>query len=193
MDLQTKRAKLSPGKFYHVFTRGNNKETIFKESKNYPYFLSRWKQYITPIADIYSYCLLPNHFHFCLKIKAIDDLPQAYQTGRKHLSHPFAICLSAYAKAINKAHGRTGSLFEETYNRVEITTETYFIRLIAYIHANPQHHGICTDFRDYPYSSFHAFLSDKQTSLMREAVWAYFGGKEGFIDYHNDHQNWRRL
>lgn len=56
-------------KFYHLFNRTNNKELLFKEEENYFFFLDRVKIYIIPIADIYAYCLLPNHFHFVLKVK----------------------------------------------------------------------------------------------------------------------------
>lgn len=187
------QAKLEPGNLYHIFTRGNNKETIFKESKNHSYFLSLWKRHIAPIADTYAYCLLSNHLHFCIRIKFLEKLPGKYSIGEKPLYRPFSNCFNAYAKAINKQYNRTGSLFEETYKRKKITDEAYFIRLIAYIHANPQHHKICSDFRDYSNSSYRAFISDKPTNLMREEVWDLFGGRNRFIEFHKDHQNWRDI
>jgi putative transposase len=51
-----------PGVIYHVFNRGNNKENIFFEEENYRYFLELLKKHLLPIADIYAYCLLKNHF-----------------------------------------------------------------------------------------------------------------------------------
>ena len=53
---------LEPGVVYHIFNRGNNKEDIFKEDKNYIYFLFLVKKYLLPITEIYAYCLLKNHF-----------------------------------------------------------------------------------------------------------------------------------
>ncbi len=57
------------GNFYHVYNRGNNKDQIFIEEDNYLYFLILIKKYLLPIADIYSYCLIQNHFHLIIKIK----------------------------------------------------------------------------------------------------------------------------
>jgi hypothetical protein len=32
---------LQPGRFYHVYNRGINGETLFREERNYRYFLSK--------------------------------------------------------------------------------------------------------------------------------------------------------
>ena len=60
---------LYPGGYFHVYNRGNNKETIFKTEENYYYFLSLWKKYIEPVAQTFCYSLLPNHFHFFIRIR----------------------------------------------------------------------------------------------------------------------------
>ena len=57
--------------------------------------------------------------------------------------------------------------------------ETFF-RLITYIHQNPQKHGFVNDFRVWPYSSYHAVLSEKATHLKREEVLAWFAGPAAF-------------
>ena len=35
----TKPEPLRYGQFYHVYNRGNNGETLFREQRNYPYVL----------------------------------------------------------------------------------------------------------------------------------------------------------
>jgi putative transposase len=60
---------LQPGLYYHVFNRGNNGEDLFREERNYSFFLKLYGKYITPVADTYAYCLLRNHFHVLLRIK----------------------------------------------------------------------------------------------------------------------------
>jgi putative transposase len=40
------------------------------------------------------------------------------------------------------------------------------------------------DFRDWPYSSYAACLTDKPTKLARAAVLDWFGGVEGFVAAH---------
>ena len=71
-----KQDYFEPGVVYHFFNRGNNKENIFIEEKNYSFFLSLVTKYLLPVADIYAYCLLKNHFHFALRIKDPEMLPR---------------------------------------------------------------------------------------------------------------------
>jgi putative transposase len=151
---------LEPGKYYHIYNRGNNGENIFIEERNYAYFMNLYVKYIDPIAETFAYCLLRNHFHVGLRIK--EDREDF--GGLKNPGQQFSNFFNAYSKAINRAYGRTGSLFENRYRRKEVTTQRYFVRLIHYIHWNPQKHGFVTDFRDYAYSSYHLFLMDEPTS-----------------------------
>ncbi|HAP94742.1 MAG TPA: transposase, partial [Chryseobacterium sp.] len=49
------------GQYYHIYNRGNNRDAIFFEEDNYRYFLKLLLKYISPIANVYCYCLLKNH------------------------------------------------------------------------------------------------------------------------------------
>ena len=40
-----------PGEYFHVYNRGINRDDIFKEPKNYEYFLRLYSKYIDPVAD----------------------------------------------------------------------------------------------------------------------------------------------
>lgn len=44
-------ALLQPDKYYHVYNRGNNRENIFLEERNYSYFLRLYAKYIEPVAE----------------------------------------------------------------------------------------------------------------------------------------------
>jgi len=91
---------------------------------------------------------------------------------------------NAYAKAINAAYHRTGSLFQHLFGRIEVTTYAYLARLVVYIHQNPQKHGFVADFRDWPYSSYHTLLSAKPAHVKRDDVLAWFGGRENLVTTH---------
>jgi REP element-mobilizing transposase RayT len=60
---------LIPGYYYHIYNHAIGNEQVFREDKNYHFFLKKTKKYIVPVAEIYSYCLMPNHFHFLVKLK----------------------------------------------------------------------------------------------------------------------------
>lgn len=169
--------------YYHFYNRGNNKENIFIEEDNYFYFLKLVEKYLHPITDIYCYCLLPNHFHFILRIKENSDLPQDYQNGNKKLHQPFSNLFNAYTKAFNKKYTRTGSLFQKHPKRILIKNEVYLRNLIIYVNTNPSHHSIA-DFLTYKFSSYQALISTKQTLLQRNEVVELFGDLENFKYVH---------
>jgi len=72
----TSPSPLCYGQYYHIYNRGNNRENIFVEERNYRYFLKLYVKYIEPVADTYAYCLLRNHFHFLVRIKTVAEQEQ---------------------------------------------------------------------------------------------------------------------
>ena len=192
------------GTFYHIYNRGINGENLFKEPRNYPYFLRRYAHYIQPVAETYAYCLLKNHFHLLVRLRSAEEVLRNVNVGGvpnvggvrnpadvsdetaalKIISNQFAKLFNSYAQAINKAHRRTGGLFENVFRRIPVDNDAYFVQLVYYIHANPEKHGLVTDFRTYPHSSYRAHLSNLETQLKRGELLHWFGSQEEFEQYH---------
>lgn len=187
-----------PDRYYHIYNRGVNRENLFKEERNYSYFLEKYKKFVSPVADTFAYCLMKNHFHLLIRTKSEEEILNYYYRVRnnslqgnysipdpsKILSNAFASLFKSYAQSINKAYKRTGNLFDLPFRRIEVTTDAYFSTLVNYIHKNPQMHGFVKDFREYPHSSYCTLLSDKETHLFRQEVLNWFGGREGFREFH---------
>jgi REP element-mobilizing transposase RayT len=196
-------APLLPGMYYHIYNRGNNQENLFLEKRNYPYFLSLYAKHIEPIADTYAYCLLRNHFHFSVRIKTEEEIQtsrvletrEVSEVSKKKFnpSQSFSNLFNAYAKAINKRYGRTGSLFEERFGRIPVTNDSYFMTLIFYIHYNPQKHGFVGDFRDWEWSSYHALVGAGGTRMKRIEVLNLFDGLQGFEEFHQGRLDEKKL
>ncbi|MGC8788129.1 MAG: transposase, partial [Anaerolineae bacterium] len=132
---------LQYGQYYHIYNRGNNRECIFVEERNYRYFLKLYAQHVEPIVDTFAYCLLPNHFHFLVRVKEISELPGRLPKPSQCFSNLF----NAYTRAFNKSYKRTGTLFQRPFGRMIVASDTYFVCLVAYIHHNPQRHGLVSD------------------------------------------------
>ncbi len=66
-----------------------------------------------------------------------------------------------------------------------MVSDAHFIRLITYIHCNPQKHGFVEDFRTRPYSSYAAMLSTQSTRVQRETVLAWYCGRQEFARSHH--------
>jgi hypothetical protein len=103
----------------------------------------------------------------------------------KNPSQQFGNLFNAYTKAINKSYRRTGSLFENPFERIEITTQSHLVHLVAYIHRNPRKHGLIDDFRCWPYSSYHQLNSQEPGLVDTPEVLSWFGGVEPFREYHD--------
>ena len=102
----TSPSPLLPGAYYHIYNRGNNRQNIFVEERNYAYFLRLYIRHIEPVAETYAYCLLRNHFHLLIRTKAAPTGPTAPQALEPlNPSQQFGKLFNAYAKAINKAYG----------------------------------------------------------------------------------------
>lgn len=176
---------LESGKIFHLFNRGNNREDLFREDRNYDYFLGLYAKHVYPVVDTFAYCLMRNHFHLLVRIRhSPRSLDASAPSSNAGATQAFSNLFNAYAKAYNKLYRRSGSLFEERFHRIEVESEAYFIQLTAYIHRNPQRHGFVADFRDWPWTSYAAMCADQPTRIAREEVLGWFGGVEQFKAFH---------
>lgn len=198
-DVNTMKVKNIPfyeNQFYHVFNRGNNGEKIFFKQENYHYFLKKFVEYLDASLDVYAFCLLPNHFHFLVKIKehlsVKEHLPSFQNLAgvsdssakRNPVSQAFSNFFNAYSKAINKQENRSGSLFEKPMKRILIDDHRYLTHVVFYIHTNPEHHKISNNFKVYPWSSYKRILNNKPSKLKKKEVIEIFDGWENYIEYH---------
>ncbi|MEO9870741.1 transposase [Ekhidna sp.] len=167
---------MEAGKYYHIYNRGNNKENIFKENKNYEFFLNQYDKYLTSNVNTYCYCLMSNHFHMFIQIKDEAESEEVIKA--------FKNFFISYAKAINKSYNRTGSLFQSKFKKKQIDNDYYFSMIVAYIHLNPVRAQIVKYPQDWNHSSYTSLLSEKPTKLSRKEVIDWFGNQEAFIQFH---------
>jgi len=148
---------LEAGNYYHIFNRAIGNEKFFKNESNYIYFLKKFIAYINPVANTYSYVLMPNHFHFLIEIKNKSDLYKRYTElelkkeksviqleedldYEKFVMQQFSNFFNCYTKSFNKKFNRKGALFIDYLKRTLIDTDDYLKNIVLYIHQNPIHH-----------------------------------------------------
>jgi putative transposase len=172
--------------YYHIYNHAVGGRKLFKESENYRYFLHLYNKYIGDIADVFAWVLMPNHFHFLVRLK--PEPP--HLTGLKDLSgvakphQCFSNFFNAYTKAFNKRYGCRGAMFERPFRRKLIDSEFYLKQLILYIHNNPVHHGFLAKPEDYEWSSYSEILSNSPAFVMRETVVDLFDDIHNFKAVH---------
>ncbi len=191
---------LLPEHIYHVFNHAVGSENLFREADNYSYFLELAIKHIVPVADFYAYNLLPNHFHFLIKIKSVDALiahytlqkekdPEIDMDWPKFVMQQFSNFCNAYSKAYNKTFDRRGALFLDYLKRSQIDTAEYFRHCVHYVHFNAVHHGLCSGIEDWYWTSYHTILKVVPSKLNREVVLENFEGHQQFILFHKGKPN----
>lgn len=157
------------GSFYHIYNRGNDKQTIFFQERNYDFFLKKIEKYIAPNANLVAWCLMPNHFHFLVQAnsastKLIKEKPipiNALTEGIRQL-------LSSYTKAIQKQESMTGNLFQQK-TKFKCVDE-YLPTAFHYIHQNALVANLVKRLEDWPWSSFQEYLGSGNSQLCEREV-----------------------
>jgi len=213
--------KLIPNQSYHIFNHANGFENIFRVDENYRFFLEKYQQYISPIAETYAYCLMPNHFHLVVRIRKREQLEEIIQTKnnfvatnfskvsfdfgkvgevdeagtvdtvrisdddiQRYLSKQFSNLFSSYTQSFNVMYKRRGSLFIKNFKREIILDKEYFLNAIVYTHRNPIHHGFCTRYSDWSYTSYCEITEQKSEFVEVTRLLTIFGAKKFFVEVH---------
>ena len=182
-------AHFKNGHFYHIYNRANGSEKLFREKENCLFFLRKWEKYILNHSQIWAYVLIPNHFHFLIRITSASEEPNL----NSYLEQQFKRLFSSYTLAFNKRYERNGSLFQKSFKRVNVDSEIYLQHLIHYIHHNPIHHKLVDDYADWKFSSFSSILSTSASRIYRKGVLDLFRGKENFSKYHREMLDYKNI
>lgn len=171
---------MEPSQSYHVYNHANGSEDIFREEENYRFFLRQYAKYLGDALDTYAYCLMPNHFHFLVGVKATDL--SGFQNLTGLIGHPsrnpaikgFSDLFNSYTKAFNKRFDRKGSLFRRPFSRKSIITEEQWQETFLYIHLNPVKHGFTESVDSWKWSSWKAYNRQDQASLIERSYYLNF-------------------
>ena len=102
------------GASYHVINRGNRRDQVFFSDSDYLLYIEKLEEYAT-LYDVivYSYCLMPNHYHLFLKTRLanLGKFMQSFNTS--------------FTLTMNSKHNKSGHLFQGRYKAQLIETELY--------------------------------------------------------------------
>ncbi|MBX6423772.1 transposase [Thermosulfurimonas sp. F29] len=134
---------IAPGYPHHVVSRANHGQTCFHEEEDYRVFLDivgnlKRKREIR----IWSFCIMPNHFHLLVVPETPEDLVKFMQG-----------LLVTYTQYYNRKYGQEGQLWRAKYHSSIVDHEHYLWKVMRYIERNPVRAGLVEWPEDYPYSS----------------------------------------
>jgi putative transposase len=189
-----RQAIFADGQFYHVFNRGVEKRTTFIDRRDYNRFIDSLNYYrpkdqhvrfsfknrdkiikegeirSSPLlAEIVSYCLMPNHFHLLLR--------QVTDNGiTKFLSK----LSNSYTKYFNTRYKRVGPLFQGSFKAVRIESDEQLVHVCRYIHLNPLIDYLVKDLREYTHSSYLEYLGIKEGFCHKSYIMDNFSSPEAY-------------
>ncbi|NIS62305.1 MAG: hypothetical protein GTO13_16885 [Proteobacteria bacterium] len=159
-----------PGAFYHVISRGNGGERIFRTKSDYTKLLEYLEKATERFAvTLHTYCLMSNHYHLLI------------ETPQPNLSTAIQWVNVSYAGYFNRRHRRTGHLFQGRFKALLIDADEYLIPLSRYIHLNPVRAAIVPNPVEHPWSSYGVFVGKAKSRdfLVTDRLLARFGRRRG--------------
>ena len=161
------------GRYYHVYNRGNNCQTIFYDRENYLYFLRLARHYLVDEhISILAYCLMPNHYHFLVECNGGS------------LSRAMQLLSLTYTKGINKRFNRVGSLFQGRFKAILVDSDEYLVHLVRYIHLNPVTADFVRSASVWEFSSFSEYAGIRNGSLpSMELVCSMIGSDDEYCSF----------
>ncbi|MGQ9695138.1 MAG: transposase [Thermodesulfobacteriota bacterium] len=183
-------ARIAPkGYVYHVLTRGNNGQDVFKDEGDFKKYLDLILHYKEKYKfKLYHYVLMANHVH--LVIEALEEGGE--------LSEIMKGINLAYALYYKRKYNYKGHLWQDRYKSIIISKDNYLLACGSYVELNPIRAGIVKDPSQYPWSSYIVYGHGKAGVLVdehpiyeqlaevkrerekkyREFVWEMLRGKE---------------
>jgi putative transposase len=168
MPRQARKYIIAPNSLYHIVARGNNQRRIFRSSRDYRKILNiledTKKKY--PFY-LYSYNLLPNHYHFEIETREIPISKVMHQIN------------NIYAKHFRRRYGGSGHLFQGRFFSAIVDKNSYFWALARYIDLNAVEAGLVERPEDYPWSSYSFYCQkDYEGKLVDRKRFLRYGGED---------------
>ena len=162
-----KRIASSTG-FYHVMSRGNNREEILKKNPDKIKLLKAFgEENINLEIKICAYCIMNNHYHILIKAKNLEALGMVMQRINSYYAHYYKL-----------KYEHQGHVFQDRFLSKPLNSDKYIANVIRYIHLNPVKAGIVTDLKEYKFSSFSEYgcrRTNKIIKVGREEIFEIIG------------------
>jgi putative transposase len=130
----------------HIVQRGHNRGACFFNEMDYLSY-QHWLGEALRENDcaLHAYVLMTNHVHLLITPKKAESVSRFVMAlGRRYVQH------------VNKAYGRTGTLWEGRYKSSLVHADDYLLSCMRYIELNPVRASMVDDPAHYRWSSYRA-------------------------------------
>lgn len=171
-----RKDKFIEGEIYHIFNKSISNYGIFKNLNNSQRFLNtleyynnhrltesysryirskifNYKNIIYPTENsfckILSYCIMPDHYHFLIKILISNSLSRLISNVE-----------NSFTRYFNIKFDRKGPLWQNSFKAVEIGSNEQLLHVSRYIHLNPTTNSLVDRPEDWIFSSYKDLIVD---------------------------------
>ncbi|MBI2619199.1 MAG: transposase [Ignavibacteriales bacterium] len=175
----TRSVEILPDHFYHLYNRGNNKQSIFRTRENFRFFLRTFRKYFSEERiRLVAYCLMPNHFHLLILILQKFDFSNVMRSFS-----------TSYVKSFHSWHKTSGHLFEDDYQAKLIRDDKHLIEVIPYIHLNPVIARLVQHPEEWEFSDCNVWCQDRAGNEIRKQ---FYGSAASYRRYLNQYATRKR-
>lgn len=148
-----------PGAAYHIVSRGNRQDHLFRDQRDFDYYLDILQQVKDKCGfSLLAYCLMTNHIHLQLQTEEVEIWTLMHQINL------------FYAKYFNYKYDLIGHLFQGRYFSKIIEDASYNLGVSRYIHLNPVEASVVKKAEAYQRSSYPVYLGQKNSELVDQNI-----------------------
>ncbi|OPJ65076.1 transposase [Clostridium oryzae] len=165
--MATPRINWYSGACYHITSRGNHRNDIFKDEEDFQVYLTliyeSLEYYMYEEYKVICYCLMDNHVHILI---STNNSPPGKFVRRLN---------SKYAKYFNKKYNYIGHLFQDKYHHELIENDAQMLDTSRYIHLNPVKAKMVVKPEEYKWSSYNMYIGIKaEKNIHSDMILKYF-------------------
>ena len=141
--------------YYHVVTRGNQRQIVFHERDDYVAYCECLQMALAHFpVQLAHFCLMPNHSHLLVHAPELASLSRAmHQLQRRYWFY------------MKRRYSLTGHLWQGRFHSLPIESEAYLLEAARYIERNPLEAKLVTTLTDYPWSSYRFYTTGHTVPL----------------------------
>jgi putative transposase len=148
------------GGLYHVTSRGDRREAIFRDDQDRRDWLTRLGEVCAHFNwRCHAYCEMTNHYHF------VVETPDA------NLSRGMRQLNGVYTQHFNRRHELVGHLFQGRFKAILVERHAYLLELSRYVVLNPVRAAMVPEASAWPWSSYRAMAGLEAPPAWLEIDW----------------------